>query len=82
MHRRWHRPVKVIRDADNTTSDAPPNLARADNFSCEFCASCNATKASHGASKTATESSSLAPCYQPGTLHIDLKGMMKRSVHG
>jgi hypothetical protein len=82
MHRRWHRPVKVIRNAANTTSDAPPNLARADNFSCEFCASCNATKASHGASKTVTEPSSLAPCNQPGTLHIDLKGMMKRSVHG
>ena len=82
MHRRWHRPVKVIREAASICADTPDNLSRAGNVSCEYCTSCNATKASHGDSKTVTVPSSLPPSTEPGTLHIDLKGMMVRSVHG
>ena len=82
FHRRWHRPVNVIRNAYSICADTTPNLKRAESVSCEFCAACNCKKASHGPSKTTTTPSSLAPCNSPGTLHIDLKGMMVRSVHG
>ena len=82
MHRRWHRPVRVIREAANICSDTPSNLSRADNVSCEHCAASHATKASHGDAKTTTVPSNLPPSSEPGTLHIDLKGMMIRSVHG
>ena len=82
FHRRWHRPVNVIRNASSICADTTPNLSRADPVSCEFCAACNCKKASHGMSKTTTTPSSLDPCHSPGTLHVDLKGMMVRSVHG
>ena len=82
FHRRWHRPVNVIRNAYSICADTTPNLKRAESVSCEFCAACYCKKASHGPSKTTTTPSSLAPCNSPGTLHIDLKGMMTRSVHG
>ena len=82
MHRRWHRPVRVVREAANICSDTPSNLSRAGNVSCEHCAASHATKASHGDAKTTTVPSNLPPSMEPGTLHIDLKGMMIRSVHG
>ena len=82
MHRRWHRPVRVVREAANICADATANLSRADNVSCEHCAASRATKASHGDSKTTTVPSHLPPATEPGRLHVDLKGMMIRSVHG
>ena len=82
FHRRWHRPTNVLRDAAHTCADTTSNLSRAENVSCEFCAACNCNKASHGDSKTTTTPSSLPPCHSPGTLHVDLKGMMVRSIHG
>ena len=82
MHRRWHRPVRVVREAANICADTPSNLSRAGNVSCEHCAASHATKASHGDAKTTTVPSNLPPSSEPGTLHIDLKGMMIRSVHG
>ena len=82
FHRRWHRPTNVIRDAAHICADTTSNLSRAENVSCEFCAACNCKKASHGDSKTTTTPSSLPPCHSPGTLHVDLKGMMVRSIHG
>ena len=82
MHRRLHRPVNVVRAAAHLSADAPPNLARAENFSCSHCAAANITKASHGDSKTTTIPSTLPPATAPGTLHIDLKGIMVRAVTG
>ena len=82
LHRRLHRPVNVVRAAPSTTADATDNLTRAEKVSCAHCATSGITKTSHGGSKSLNEASMLPPCTGPGTLHIDLKGMMVRSVHG
>ena len=82
MSRRLHRPVQVIRAAPATTSDGPSNLSRAEKFSNPHAAACNISKPSHGGKRPAAERSMFAACNEPGTLHVDLKGIMIRSANG
>ena len=82
MERRLHCPVKKIRELPSTCKDAPPNLAGAAAVACPHCAAANITRPSHGGTLTTSKPSSLPPCLAPGTLHIDLKGPLRRSVDG
>ena len=82
MHRRTHLTVPRIRELPTTCKDAPPNLARAVKVSCDSCAAAHASKPSHGDTSRVDKPSSLPPCTAPGTLHVDLKGIMTRSADG
>ena len=82
MSRRLLRPVQVIRAVAATTSDGPANLSRAQKFANPHTVVCNISKPSHGGARKVTERSTLAPCTEHGTFHVDLKGPMTRSANG
>ena len=74
IHRRLHINNEYLKRLPTVTSDAPPNLKRAENHSCEHCTEANATHLPHKGSKYKAS-------HVGRLVHGDIVGPFKRS-HG